>query len=321
MISVNEEESAEGIRVGLVGAGNMAIEHARAFSDVKGVKLVGIHSRTRKRAEDVSRQFDIPVVADSVERLGLECDLLVVAVPVHVMEEVAIKCMASCPVVLLEKPAGLNLSSSLRIKQAQEISGAKVYVGLNRRCLSSTLTALDGLGDESTRLIQIEDQQDLERARRFGHDKEVLTSWMFANSIHTIDYFSIFGRGGVKEVNVLEAWNPEKLGRVVAHLKFESGDTGIYVGRWAQPGPWSATITNDDARWELCPLERAGFQAKGTRNLEVKELSQWDCNFKPGFRMQAQEVVNAIKGRENRAVSLKQSLHTMDVISKIYECT
>ena len=39
------------IRIAFVGAGGMAREHGRAFRDIPGVILSGIHSRTRAKAE------------------------------------------------------------------------------------------------------------------------------------------------------------------------------------------------------------------------------------------------------------------------------
>ncbi len=50
-------------RVAVVGAGGMAREHLRAFGDVPGVALAGIHSRTRVRDEALAAEFEVPAVA------------------------------------------------------------------------------------------------------------------------------------------------------------------------------------------------------------------------------------------------------------------
>ena len=54
----------------------MAREHLRAFRDVPGVRLAGIHSRTRARAEALAAEFGVALVADSVAELHAKIDEL-----------------------------------------------------------------------------------------------------------------------------------------------------------------------------------------------------------------------------------------------------
>src|SRR5437868_8040950 len=81
-------------RVAIVGAGNMAREHLRAFADVPAVVLSGIHSRTRRRAESLAAEFKINQVCNSIEELyeQTEADLVVVTVPELSMSAVSRAC-------------------------------------------------------------------------------------------------------------------------------------------------------------------------------------------------------------------------------------
>ena len=81
----------------------MAREHARAFADVPGVTLAGIQSRTRARAEALAGKFGIETVCDSIGELREKsaADLVVVAVPVLAIAQVANGCMAHPWTVLL----------------------------------------------------------------------------------------------------------------------------------------------------------------------------------------------------------------------------
>jgi len=45
------------VSVAVVGAGSMAREHIKAFSALPGVKVNGIFSRTRTRAEVLAKEF------------------------------------------------------------------------------------------------------------------------------------------------------------------------------------------------------------------------------------------------------------------------
>ena len=71
-----------------------------------------------------------------------------------------------------------------------------MFVGLNRRCLSSTQAVLADLADDpGPRFIHVQDQQSLDVARQIGHAEPVVRNWMYANSIHLVDYLRAFGRG------------------------------------------------------------------------------------------------------------------------------
>src|SRR5215467_6743395 len=92
--------------VGIIGAGYTAREHIRAFQDIPGIRIKGIHSRTRARAESVAEEFGLPNVCNSVTDVyGLkQVDLIVVAVSELSLPEVAGECFQYSWTVLMEKP-------------------------------------------------------------------------------------------------------------------------------------------------------------------------------------------------------------------------
>lgn len=69
-------------KVAVIGAGYMAREHVRAFSDIPYVAIAGICSRSMERADAVADEYSIPVVCRSIDELYEEtrADLVVVAV-------------------------------------------------------------------------------------------------------------------------------------------------------------------------------------------------------------------------------------------------
>src|ERR1041385_1274629 len=95
-------------KVAIVGAGNMAREHIRAFMDVPGVVVAGIHSRTRARAESLAAEFGIGHVCDSAAELydRTRADLVVVTVSETSANPVARTCFEFPWTILLEKPPG-----------------------------------------------------------------------------------------------------------------------------------------------------------------------------------------------------------------------
>src|SRR5687768_8726562 len=127
----------------------MAREHARAFAALPDAQLVGIHSRTRPRAEELAAQYQISSVCGSVQEL-FECTragLVVVTVSELSMSEVSRSCFDYPWTVLLEKPAGYDLADAKAIHAAALAAGRSAFVALNRRHYSATRAAVADLQD------------------------------------------------------------------------------------------------------------------------------------------------------------------------------
>jgi predicted dehydrogenase len=306
------------LRLAILGAGAMAREHIKAFLDVPGVSIEGIWNRTRNKAEMLAQQFGVPVVANNVEDLyaRTRADLAIVAVYETAINPIMKQALAHPWAILMEKPVGFDLEDGEDIAAAAKLR--HVYVGFNRRFLSSTQAALADLADDpAPRFIHVQDQQCLETARQIGHANIVVRNWMYANSIHLIDYFCAFGRGDITEVTRVVPWQPGDPGVVLAKIGFSGGDIGLYEGIWNGPGPWACTVTTPRRRWEMRPLERAAYQNAGERKLNPVDPHAWDNDFKPGFRLQAQRVAGAVCG-DDGAITLDEGLRTMRLIDAIF---
>jgi hypothetical protein len=141
---------------------------------------------------------------------------------------------------------------------------------------------------------------------------------MFFSSIHVIDYFRVFGRGMIESVRPVFSWNSSRPWLVSSAVQFQSGDTGLYQALWDGPGPWAVAINSPEVRWEMKPLEHATYQVAGERRAVETEPGVYDQRFKPGFRLQAEQVIEAMLGRPSEAPTLDDAVETMRLISTIY---
>jgi len=308
-------------RVAIIGAGYTGREHIRAFADVSGAVIAGIHSRTRSRAEALAKEYNIQLICDSVSELyeKTKADLVVVAVPELSMRAVSTVCFGYPWTVLLEKPAGYNIVDAQAIKEAAQRKNRRVLVALNRRFYSSTQVVKDDISSlDSTRFIKVQDQQDQKAALASGQPQIVVDNWMYANSIHLVDYFRMFGRGKIVRVDPVVPWDPGQPGIVVAKIMFNSGDIGVYEGIWNGPGPWAVTINTPLKRWELRPLEQLSFQNRGERKTQLVKQHLWDQTFKPGFRLQAKHAVLAALGKESESTTLAEAFDSMLLVQNIF---
>jgi len=309
------------IRVAMVGAGNMIEAHIRAFQAQNDVEIVGITNRTSSKAEQLAKTYGIPYVADDISSLisDTQANLVVMAVYEPAILPIAREGFVHDCAVLMEKPLGMNSLEAHQLAHMASSRSQFVFVGLNRRAMASTRAALADLNTRhERRFIHIQDQQSLATARAIGHIEAVVENWMYANSVHLVDYACTFGRGEVTKVKVLEPWTPDQPETVIAHITFSSGDTALYEAIWNGPGPWSCTVVTASKRWEMRPLEAVQFQNAGERKRNDIDLGANDSFQKPGLLHQAAQVCHAIRGQPNTAVKAQDALKTVQLLDDIY---
>lgn len=315
------ESTAPRCRVAFVGAGFMTREHAKAFAAVPGVELAGLYSRGMEQARQAAAALAIAQVCDSVADLHEKCrpDLVVVSVPELEMNGVACACFAHPWKILLEKPAGYDVADARSIIKAAGARADEVMVALNRRWYGATRAAQADLVDNTgPRYIRVLDQQDQAAALAAGQPARVVANWMYANSIHVIDYFALFARGDVVSVDPVVRWDPERPGMVVSKVVFSSGDIGLYEGVWNGPGPWAVTISTPQKRWELRPLEQAAFQEASSRRLVPVDADPCDTAYKAGLYVQAEHAVAAALGGPRVLPSLRDAMRSMQLVERIF---
>ena len=308
-------------KVAFIGAGYMATEHAKAFKDVPSVQLAGIFSRTKARAEKLALELNVGSVSESIADLyeKTRAQLVVISVPELSVRGVCLEAFKYPWTCLIEKPAGYDLADAEQILGAAKNLKRRAFVALNRRHHSSTQSVLEDITKlQGQRLIHVYDQEDPSVARKAGQPELVVQNWMYANSIHVVDYLSILGRGEIVAVEPVIRWTPQCPQFVMSKISYDSGDVGIYEAVWNGPGPWPVTVTTQEKRWEMRPLELAAVQHYGSRKLESVAVNEWDIKFKPGLRAQAGEAVKAVFGKPHTLPSLEDAIKSMRLIHAIY---
>lgn len=307
------------IRIAIVGAGNMAIEHAKAFSALEGVLIVGVLGKTAERAVALAQVHGATVFTSMREMYEVaQPDVVVITTNELATRDVCYEAFKYPWICLVEKPVGINLDEALAIdRRAIELNG-RVFVGLNRRSYEATRHVVRELAaDSSSRLVSVIDQQDTRHARSLGKPEAVLANYMYANSIHLIDYFNIFCRGNV--VSVRKVSRGPEMEFVAALVEFDSGDVGSYQAVWNRPGPWAVSVSSSHLRFEMRPLESVTEQRLGSRQISPIQLSGIDNDYKPGLYTQAQQIVDLARGGHVVSVpTLSEANRSMRLCALIY---
>ena len=91
------------VRIAVVGVGHLGRHHARVAASLSGVRMVGVHDHHPGRAEEVGREFSLPILPD-LDAVAREAEAVVVATPTSTHAEIAGFFLDRGLHVLVEKP-------------------------------------------------------------------------------------------------------------------------------------------------------------------------------------------------------------------------
>ena len=287
------------VRVGIVGAGNMARKHLQAISAIDTIEAIGIISRTKSKAQQLASEYGINVCADNLEELinKSEPDALMILVSEDQMYSVVVSAISYGLPLFIEKPAGLVPEQNYQLAQLAKKHSIASMVGFNRRFYSVFHKGIEIIRNHGPLTgVAITGHERIWKQREGSKawPEEVLDAWIFANSTHTIDLLRFFG-GEVTNIQSMAHSYVEKRGdQFAAIMEFDSGAIGQYSAHWYSPGGWSVTLYGRGVTVEFKPLETGRWIDK---NFGVHEIipDKVDVEFKPGFYNQINAFVDLVR--------------------------
>lgn len=118
------------VRAAVIGVGRMGRNHARVYSELSGVSLVGVADTNETEGRDVAVKFGATYFADYKQMLSeLKPDVCSVVVPTTLHLQVAGCALEHCQVVLVEKPIALNEDEGKRLIEIAGKLHKKLTVG------------------------------------------------------------------------------------------------------------------------------------------------------------------------------------------------
>ena len=105
------------IKILLIGTGNIAKEHYRAFTNFKEFEFLGVVGRNRNKLEKFAKEFNIPNYSRNLEQLHLKLnpDLVIIAISIKNTYEVCEKLSKFDSKIFVEKPLGYNYQETLKL--------------------------------------------------------------------------------------------------------------------------------------------------------------------------------------------------------------
>ncbi len=133
------------IRVGLVGAGNIANTHIESYGELDGVEIVGICDTDPVRLKMTADKFGIEKRFGSLSEMiaGVELDAVDVCVWNCNHAECAIKALNAGLHVICEKPMAYSISEAEEMKAAAEKAGKLLMIAFCMRFSAQDKVAKD----------------------------------------------------------------------------------------------------------------------------------------------------------------------------------
>lgn len=116
------------IRAGVLGVGNLGQHHARVYTQIKGVQLVGVVDPDEARAKELAKKHKAEAFTRPEQLLG-KVDCVSVVVPTALHLQVALPFLKAGVHCLIEKPLTTDLAEADQLIDAARASGALLQVG------------------------------------------------------------------------------------------------------------------------------------------------------------------------------------------------
>jgi len=220
------------LRVGVIGVGAMGRNHARVYSQLPDVKLVGIADVDESLAVSIAQNYGCKAHADYKQLLNDNLDSVSVAVPTTLHKRVALDAIRKGINVLVEKPIADTVESANEIIEAAGQNGVKLMVGHIERFNPAIIKLKELLNNgQLGDIISIS-------AKRVGPYRSRIADVGIILDLgtHDIDIMSYLYEEKVREVyalagSVFHSYEDH----AIITLNFSNGSSGVIETNWLTP--------------------------------------------------------------------------------------
>ncbi len=307
------------INLGVIGTGNMALQHLKVITKIKNFNPYGITSKTNKNSKNLSQKFNIKHIYDSYIELikDSKIDAVLLLVSADQTYKILKKILEYQKPVFIEKPPCLSIEElNILIKKNKKYKTLNM-VGYNRRFYSIFNKGLKIAEKGKILGILIEGHEKFWQIKKIINQK-LIDKWIYANSSHTIDLLRFFGGEFNQVYSLQNLSNKKNSNQFTAILKSNKNIHCGYIAYWDSPGGWSITIFGDKFKIVFSPLEKGFWIDKNFKKRLIKP-NKIDILYKPGFYQQMLAFKNLITYKKIKfpGQSIEDIIKTFEIIKKI----
>jgi len=302
------------LRVGVVGVGIMGANHARVFSGLPDVTLVGVADPNSQQRELVTRILGVPAVEDIDELLGPGLDAVTIAAPTHLHHELALKCIERGIHVLIEKPIASNVEEGRAMIAAAKRRGVKLMVGHVERFNPAVQAIKDAIRDEDILSIGI---------TRVGPFPPRMSNVgvVIDLAVHDIDLIRWFTDSEIVEVQPqLSSAMAEREDIALLQFRTASGVLAHINTNWLTPFKARTVHVATRRKYLIGDLltrqvtECFGFQPDGSYSMRHLSVGHSEP-----LRAELQAFVSAVRDNKLPPVTGEEGVESLDVAMRCLE--
>lgn len=216
------------LQVAVIGCGGRGRGHMNILKGFEDVDFIAVCDPVEGARNAAGDTFNVSKRYDSIESLldSETLDAVVVATPAHLNGQAALPCLEKGIHTLLEKPPGMSVDETIKLRDAAQNTGAKGMVGWNRRFHPIIVEATQRVKERGdvTQLVG-EFHKSITRLGQSSRFPENLMDNMFLETpIHALDTIRAIAQSDVQEVHSVVKRSISKYKDVHAALiLFENG--------------------------------------------------------------------------------------------------
>ena len=237
-----------GIRVLVVGLGNMGLSHARAYREIAGFEIAGLCSRGIADRDDLRQEFpETPMFADYAEALReTSPDAVSINTWPDTHAEYAKRALAAGCHVFIEKPLAETVDEAREIADLAAASGRKLVIGYILRVHPSWMKFVEVAATLGRPLVMRMNLNQQSSGSQWSVHKHLMNSIspIVDCGVHYVDVMCQVTRAKPVRVHAIGVRLTEEVHRAMynyghLHVTFDDGSVGWYEAGW---GPMMSEV-------------------------------------------------------------------------------
>lgn len=292
------------IRAGVIGVGYLGQHHARIYSGIEDVELVGVADTNIERADEIAGKFGTKAYKDYKDLIG-KADALSIVVPTTLHYEIALECLRSGKDIIVEKPVTNTIAEADELIAEAERQERILQVGHLER-YNSGIMALSEMIDRPIFFESLRLSPFLNRAT----DVDVTLDLM----IHDIDIVLSLVSSPVRSVKAIGFSSiTDMIDEARAWVEFENGLAGFFT----------ASRISEEKQRKLRVFQDSSYIELDYQNSSIKKFSHRGAqeDIKPEYREPLKEelkdFIRCVSNREAPRVSGIEGRDALRVVLEI----
>jgi len=296
------------IKAAVIGVGYLGRHHARIYSSLEGVELVGVVDASKDARESIAGEYGTVAYADYHDVLD-KADVLSIVTPTVTHCDIAMDCLRAGKDVLLEKPVTATVTEADRLIEEADTGGRILQVGhlerynpavvaMGKMVSFPLLIEAERVSPFLGRATDVDTTLDL-----MIHDIDIVTSLLKGAAITGIRASgSLFVSGNV---DIAKAW-----------LEFEGGAVAILT---------ASRVANDKMRllrvYQGSECLELDYQAmkilRKYPEAGMMGVEEIPIGNKEPLREEIEDFVACVKERRRPMVSAVEGRNALDIAMRI----